>query len=228
MTDKDLSAPEVAHYDLDAGLFMRVRRAISREETRYYLGGVYVEPHEDGGVLMVATDGRAMLVARDRSGVAPASAIIKLTLPEETRPEYGDCSEDSCALSPKTYENVRLTFNLPDNSACIAAMNFASAPWQHAIVERIDGTFPNWRNVLMRGQSAQPRKGHTAWGINPALLSRICGPDMVTFQMTDNGTPVLLAFDGCSEIFGVIMPCDLAQTGRSSELIAAVTTQVAK
>lgn len=40
----------------------------STEETRYYLNGVLVEPHPDGGVLLVATDGHRMVAIKDDEG----------------------------------------------------------------------------------------------------------------------------------------------------------------
>lgn len=43
----------MSEYNLDADLFIRVRRAVGAEETRYYLTGVHVESAPGGGALMV-------------------------------------------------------------------------------------------------------------------------------------------------------------------------------
>lgn len=59
---------------VSADLFSRALAAISKEDTRYHLNGVNVEPCDQGGVLLVSTDGRRMLVLRDPDGYAPNGA----------------------------------------------------------------------------------------------------------------------------------------------------------
>ena len=147
----------MTEYNLDADLFMRVRRAIGAEETRYYLTGVHVEPAPGGGALMVATDGRVMLVARDPNGVAPASAIVQLTMPESSPPDPSCCDDGCCALMADSYIGARLTFDLTDEGPVVAAMMRGSHPWKHAIVERIKGQFTDWRKVWSAGRIRQRR-----------------------------------------------------------------------
>lgn len=150
------TAAAALEYNLDADLFMRVRRAVGVEETRYYLTGVCVEPAADGGIIMVATDGRAMLVARDPEGVAPAPAIVRLTMPEFPPPDPSSCREEGCcALMGDSYVGARLTFDLPDKGPTVAAMMHGARPWKHAIVERVKGTFPEWRKVWSAGAHKQ-------------------------------------------------------------------------
>lgn len=50
---------------VDADLLIRAGHCVSEEETRYYLQGVHVEPHANGGARLVATDGRKMVIIRD-------------------------------------------------------------------------------------------------------------------------------------------------------------------
>lgn len=69
---------------------------ICREETRYYLNGVHLEAHRDGGVLAVATDGHKMGVAYDDIGAAeglPDNVIVRV-VPEIERDLKG-AFEDS-------------------------------------------------------------------------------------------------------------------------------------
>lgn len=200
----------MTEYNLDADLFMRVRRAVGAEETRYYLTGVYVEPAPGGGALMVATDGRVMLVARDPLGIAPAPAIVRLTMPESSPPDPSCCDDGCCALMADSYIGARLTFDLPDEGPVVAAMMRGSHPWKHAIVERIKGQFPNWRKAWSAGaKQITPSKDHQAFGINPDLLARITAGDKIVLRPLHGGPAQQVIFDGIGEMAGVIMACDL-------------------
>ena len=208
----------MTEYNLDADLFMRVRRAIGAEEIRYYLTGVYVEPAPGGGALMVATDGRVMLVARDPHGVAPASAIVQLTMPESSPPDPSCCDDGCCALMADSYTGSRLTFDLPDEGPVVAAMMRGSHPWKHAIVDRIKGEFPNGRKAWSAGaKQITPRRDHQAFGINPDLLARIAGGDKILLRPLHGGPAQQVIFDGIGEIAGVIMVCDLTRIKPSAE-----------
>ena len=208
----------MSEYNLDADLFMRVRRAAGAEETRYYLTGVYVEPAPGGGALMVATDGRAMLVARDPQGVVPAPAIVRLTMPESSTPDASRCDDGCCALMADSYVGVRMAFDLPDEGPTIAAMMRGTHPWKHAIVDRVKGQFPDWRNVWSAGaKPITPRRGHQAFGINPDLLARITAGDRIVLRPLHGGPAQQVIFDGIGEMAGVIMACDLTLIEGSAE-----------
>ena len=208
----------MSEYNLDADLFMRVRRAVGAEDTRYYLTGVYVEPATGGGALMVATDGSAMLVARDPQGFAPAQAIVRLTMPESSTPDPSRCDDGCCALMADSYTGVRLTFDLPDEGPAIAGMMRRDHPWKHAIVERVKGQFPDWRKAWSDGAaSATPRGGHQAFGINPDLLARITAGDHIVLRPLHGGPAQQVIFDGIGGMAGVIMPCYLMRIEGSAE-----------
>lgn len=213
----------MSEYNLDADLFMRVRRAIGQEAALYYLTGVYVEPMpENEGVLLIATDGRVMLVARDRKGRAPKPTIVALTLPEEARPDRMECDEGCCALAPVNYDGARLVFDLPETAPVVAVIMRDNRPWRHAIAERINGNFPNWRKVWPANAKAnakyEPRKGHQAYGISTDLISRVAGGSYIVLRPHHGGPAQQIIFDGRREIVGLIMPCDLAMIGDSAAL----------
>ena len=208
----------MTEYNLDADLFMRVRRAIGTEETRYYLIGVHVEPAPGGGALMVATDGRVMLVARDTHGFVPAPAIVHLTMPESSPPDPSCCDDGCCAIMADSYTGARLTFDLPDEGPVVAAMMRGSHPWKHAIVERVKGEFPNWRKAWSAGaHQTTPRRDHQAFGISPDLLARIAAGDHIVLRPLHGGPAQQVIFDGIGEMAGVIMACDLTRIEGSAE-----------
>ena len=208
----------MTEYNLDADLFMRVRRAIGTEETRYYLTGVHVEPAPGGGALMVATDGRVMLVARDPHGVAPAPAIVQLTMPESSPPDPSCCDDGCCALMADSYVGVRMTFDLPDEGPVVADMMRGAYPWKRAIVERVKGQFPNWRKAWSAGaKPIKPRRDHQALGISPDLLVRITAGDPIVLRPLHGGPAQQVIFDGIVEMAGVIMPYGLTRIEGSAE-----------
>ena len=208
----------MTEYNLDADLFMRVRRAIGTEETRYYLTGVHVEPAPGGGAIMVATDGRVMLVARDPHGFVPAPAIVHLTMPESSPPDPSCCDDGCCALMADSYTGARLTFDLPDEGPVVAAMMRGSHPWEHAIVERVKGEFPNWRKAWSAGaKQITPSRDHQAFGFNPDLLARIAGGDKIVLRPLHGGPAQQVIFDGIVEMAGVIMPYGLTRVEGSAE-----------
>lgn len=55
--------------NISARLFAAVAQARAKVDIRYYLRGVYVQRAERGGVYIVATNGSAMLVAHDATGI---------------------------------------------------------------------------------------------------------------------------------------------------------------
>jgi len=52
---------------------------VAKNDIRYYLAGIYVEPHPDGGAILVATDGHMMAVIRDADAVCTEPAVLKLS-----------------------------------------------------------------------------------------------------------------------------------------------------
>lgn len=64
---------------VNADLFRIAFMCASREETRYFLNGVHIEPHPDGGALLTATDGHRLVSIYDQDGEASESATVSVT-----------------------------------------------------------------------------------------------------------------------------------------------------
>src|ERR1700719_2744983 len=65
MLDRTTAAATAAEITIQAGVlydaFARTRHAMCREQTRYYLAGVYIHPSPDGATLnFVSTDGHRL------------------------------------------------------------------------------------------------------------------------------------------------------------------------
>ena len=133
-------------------LIDRTRFAISTEETRYYLNGIYLHPAENDGVAVlraVATDGHRLARfemplpegAKDMPGVIiPRKAINEIRKLIE---EAGDA----------------ITISVSDNK-----MKF-TFDHIHLTTKLIDGTFPDYERVI-------PKNNDKVLEINPVLFAR--------------------------------------------------------
>jgi len=215
-------------FDIDADLFMRVRRAVGTENTRYYLSGVLIEPDPSGGAWLVATDGRAILVARDKTASAPKAAVVSLTLAE--RPSVSDCDEDGCAMSAPDYTGRRLRFDLVDHGDAIAKITFGRGYGGEAAIAGhvVDGDkFPNWRGVWASKKPAAQEKTYDGFGLNARMLHNVTGGDHVQIIDRAPGLAMGIIFSDVPEMVGLIMPCQIISGGRAL-LDELLTTQTEK
>lgn len=142
--------------DVRADLFRAVNMARSYETTRYYLGGVYVEPCSLGGAILTATDGHILISAWDSVGVCEAPAIIQL-----------DKTRLAACKSPPRREARFVTVSSEGVARIVGAGEDPTLyEQQHGVI--VKGTFPDWRRVVPRGPF-----GPTSEAFDPDLLGRI-------------------------------------------------------
>lgn len=129
----------------NANLFRIAMLAASNEETRYYLRGVFIEPHATKGVTMTTTDGHRMLLIHDENGSADESAIITLS-PEALK-----------LCKPKRNERRDVRIWTGENEATICDTYATEEHGSEVLTDkplgvsydcRIDGSFPAYRNVV--------------------------------------------------------------------------------
>jgi hypothetical protein len=108
----------------------------STEEARYYLQGVYVEPHPVEGVIMVATDGHRLLAAHDPDGHCAAPAIVKVR---------GDALKAGKGKRTDGPYGRRFIAKSEDE---ITVLSLADGERNYECAWRIDGSFPDWRRVI--------------------------------------------------------------------------------
>ena len=108
-----------------------VAPAMGNIDIRYYLNGVHIE-HVQGGVIAVATDGRALIAARETLlNIEPFAPFI---MPRDTVLEL--------LKAGRKIEN----FSMSEGVVAYGGVTRLFAP--------IDGQFPDWRAVI--GNAAQP------------------------------------------------------------------------
>ena len=185
----------------DADLFHIAYAFTSREETRFYLCGVLIEPHPEQGVLLVASDGYQLIVIHDEDGFAKEKIIVRMD-----KNPLSLCRKKKTDKDPwtETYDK-RAVEILPDGTAFVLLEGKRIGVQEDAI---IDGTFPKWRAILPTGITKQP----TLTGYDGCLLGkfsvaakRLTGKGNLFFAAGKN-EPFVINFSGQAKAFGVMGP----------------------
>lgn len=220
-------------FDLDARLFMAVRRAAGSEESRYYLRGILIEPNPDGGAWIVATNGFAMMVGRDRTAVAPRAALVSYKRLEVDTDDW-QCAESGCMNARGTWDGGRCVFAL-ENGPAVLRIKFGTTYDQpEGVVEEVAPAtaFPPWRRVWLspaHGKKEPLPKGCDTWGLRPSLLQRLADDAGVRVLESNDGGPSVILFDENPDLVGLLMPRGIRSSGAglAEELRAAADAWIA-
>lgn len=220
----------------NANLFRLAFSAASSEETRYYLKGVYVEPHPQGGVTLTATDGHRLICIRDESGKADESAIINLgDALKVCKPKRGERRDVVIATGSKDAAVVN-TFEYPardekTNAVIPNEMVVEDTPLAMAYGVRVDGTYPDYRRVVPQDFTSEGAPGFQGRYV-AAFGDLVCElavhtdrkpskhdqgnsrSDVLRIFCGDSkfpeGSPALVLFPAFDFAFGILMPCRVA------------------
>ena len=190
---------------------------VSTEDTRFYLNGVFVTPHEvdqaGRGVLMVATDGNCMAVIYDAYGHAPRSAILSFN------------ASDKALKKPVREEGARRLM-LNDNAAALSTGTPAPvqaycpdegtpdkriSPVGYVTVSEIDGSFPDFWRVIPTASADGPSAPY-AWNASHfarlTKAARLLGQKqpMAAFQQASASDPALITLASCPHAVFIHMP----------------------
>ena len=217
---------------VSADLFRRAHVATSKEETRYYLKGVFIEPCPQGGALLTATDGYTLINVRDPRGFVEGSAIVTLNkgLMRELTGRKADLPNMSLRGMP---ERVLMVQGGEDDEFAYIAQS--SLPYTEGGIQieprdqlhdlfdkpdgrvfaaqfgyvRIDGQFPEWRRVVPNGELGPVKSAFDAAKIK-ALGEALCterAHHLAFASGSEDGAPCLVkAHYSDIEGFGVLMP----------------------
>jgi len=209
---------------VNADLFRRAMCCISKEPTRYYLNGVHIEPHKDGGALLVSTDGHRLIVIYDKDAIIEGgSAIIKLdpamfkaksSLPKALvgARRHVVVSGNRIAYMVGEYLTVdkRVTgLDIDKMFDRVAAPDMAviALQWSDCI---IDGKFPDWRRVVPKQIVDDAKIGEFNAEYLRELARALSGNGEATRVLAssqDDGSPHFV-FGTASMVdgFGIILP----------------------
>lgn len=162
----------------------------AKTDDRPYITGVSIEPHRDGGALMVATNGHIILACHDKEAVIESPILVKPGTKMTKRWREGEIEIGSDAMILQSGKTA---------GSLIA-------------IERLEGewTFPDWRRNLPRQRPSMKTDGCLPAGAYMALFDeagRILGATC-KFAPNDHGPwPVIFAptlTDGSA--YGILMP----------------------
>lgn len=99
-------------------------------DVRSYLRGIYLEPAAQGGAYAVATNGHTILAVHDPSGEIDRPITLSISGPTVTK-----CKQKKATrFTVESVEEVLV--------ATVQGVGF------RALVEPVEGKFPNWRKVI--------------------------------------------------------------------------------
>ena len=157
-------------------------------DVRYFLCGILIEPHEERGVYIVATNGHCIAVAHDPDGYSNGRHIVTIS-----KNVLALCKKKPAKLDPEPIEHLqfldgavmvhRRRFGKPDVSGRaeveteLPGFGAPVISESVALAEQskpIDGKFPDWQKVfspsdLAAGTPLQP----DATSLNPNYLAML-------------------------------------------------------
>jgi hypothetical protein len=186
-------------FKFNADLFRAAAACISTQETRYYLCGVHIEPHPDGGVFLVATDGHLMAVFHDPDGYAEKSGILT-------------CDYKAKALKTTKADYAPRVVNvMKDTLAGEITAGNSDQTVDRLQFQLVDGSFPDWRRIVPTGD-LKPKEGPRCFDLKLLKIiadsAKLAGATSlaVTFHQKDVTGPAILRFAGLENGFHILMP----------------------
>lgn len=172
-------------------LIDRTRFAISTEETRYYLNGIYLHAADNDGVDVlraVATDGHRL-------------ARFEMPLPQ------GAAGIPGVIIPRKAVNEIRKLIDEAGDSITISlSENKLRFGFDHILMttKLIDGTFPDYERVI-------PKNNDKVLEVNPTLLARAV--DRVSTISTEKSRAIKLTMNGKTMVLSASSP----ESGSASE-----------
>jgi len=172
----------------------------STDECRYYLMGVKIESHPEGGILLVATNGHIAGIFYDRLGYVPDPLLLELDKPfisslKSTR------NENQRRVTIRSERLVTMSVDTDDT--------FLQEKHIKPGQIEIDGTFPNWRSILPspNDQAPVPCFDPSYIKIFQTVAKSLTGEKVspVKLTATDKNGPMAVT-TGHPDFFGVQMP----------------------
>jgi len=181
--------------DVDANLFRLCYPYVSKEETRYYLMGVYVTPHPEGGVLMVATNGHVAIAIHDESGYCAEPAIVEVSKPV------------LAACKPKKDCKTRLRADMGEVIVYATKGQFKEEAIAISSRPFIEGTFPDYRRVFPIDMSGHGEYSNAYAPSYMAMAAKTC-MDLNSHALQMNSgkeSPGVVRFAGHKNVVVIIM-----------------------
>jgi hypothetical protein len=179
---------------------------MAKNDIRYYLMGIHIEPDPKGGAILCATDGHRMLVIKDKDASYPADAPKEGVIFHINKDAARFCKGEVRGVAGYAtidIESQRLTiFSGDDNEVFLQPGKCL-----------VNGKFPIWQRVLpdftkLQQSSlsyAAPEYISDAVMVHPGSGSRNVGHGCRFWQENELG-PVIVEYSHHPEQIAIIMP----------------------
>lgn len=209
------------HISVRPDLVACAAKFVSNEKSRVHLNGVYFEPAEDGGVIIVATDGHTMTVLHDPDGECSRPAIVKF------QPTFLHSLKRQTKARRKANEPIALVVEAVEDMEWLNQVFLCPRPDDPVDAEifycaEIDETFPDWRRVTPKAptEDDDKRRAPTVPFLNTDLVNRIAkavalvatsreyGRTLASlrYHWTDEASPVVVTSKPIAPGYFVVMP----------------------
>lgn len=193
--------------------FYAALQFISTEETRYYLNGVFIEPHKDGGVIMAASDGHVLGAVRDKTAHIVGDGGWICSVPKG--PFITALKRKSAGTVHFVGSSAYLTDAVLGQDATDPAFDPTIITAQHnaiAYAKPVDGTFPDWRRLIpSAGVDASTRivlngKHFNQFNKAVSALAEDGTPELSIAMPRDMQSPIVIQSGRARDFFGLVMP----------------------
>lgn len=185
---------------VNARYFHAALVAVSKEETRFYMGGVYIQPHPEKGALLVATDGHRLICIHDEDAICTKSAIVPADVSMRR------------ALAEGGKKGAPDKFVIIDEPGVITI----AGHYQSNGPALIDGVYPKWELVVLpvrdQFKKSEPYAASTynpeylgAFKVASERLGLTSTPSIRIFPRGEAG-PALIQFPTFPNAFALLMP----------------------
>jgi DNA polymerase III sliding clamp (beta) subunit (PCNA family) len=189
--------------EVSATYFRAAAECQSNDDCRYYLQGVYIQPHPIIGAVLTATDGNRLISIYDERGTCSAAKIIAID-PKAIDARAMAAMAKAEILSPKV---------------CVDDDGIATVGTYRSLKSCVvDGTYPDCKATLKpvlegckKGTYMPASFNHTyltAFGKIAAMLSPMGEVITASIRMVSLGEsdPTLIRFGSDDVAFGMLMP----------------------
>lgn len=182
----------------DVRLLSLVAPFISKEKTRYYLGGINIEKHPKGGIIMTATDGHRLGTIHDKTGSIEGAKSAIIAIAPALKNYIKGTGKTFYQVGNASYITLG-EVEQPEAMGDMVVCACNNAP--------IDGTFPDWRRVVPKKSSLAATKSISfdhryVDGFLRALGKNAC----VTAHFIDDTAPTIFRASTEPDFLGVLMP----------------------
>lgn len=179
---------------------------VAKGDIRYYLYGVRVEPHPEGGAIMAATNGHMMVLIRDIDAVCTEPATVKI---QADAVRFGGPTRTRRGKPSYSIRPHHVQYNEITHRMIITDGNGDEVFVQPGNASLSDVTYPDWRKVVPKFDNLKPGLSSM---VNPALLKVICELALrakwngVRFWQTTTTEPIAVQLPDQPETLVILMP----------------------